>query len=742
MAESNSDSCSIERELRRRIDELTAFMDSAAIGLCEIDAKGRIRAANQPQLQLLGYARDEYIGHQASDFHADEAVAADLSGRLNRGEKLHNYEAKLKCKDGSVKTVLIDSIVHEDEGHFIQAQCFMRDITAQKQKEEADAYLAAIVQSSNDAIIGKDLNGIIRSWNAGAQRMFGYSSGEAVGQSVEILIPPDRLDEESAILKRLRQGEHIQHFDTVRVHKSGMRLDVSLTISVVRDRRGNVIGASKIARDITHRKRIESALRESEARFRELADAMPQIVWTARPNGFIDYYNRRWYEFIGVAEGHGDQSWIPILHPDDVNTSVEAWDHALRSGNIYEVECRFRDHKTGGYHWHLARALPARDALGQIVKWYGTCTDIDEQKRAEERFVRLNETLVAVMEAIPDVVLVTTKDGHIEFKNPAASRFILATEPNRRLPAPIQAELERVIHTGEHHLPTTFKTVHRFVVDGVERYFLSRIVGMTTPGKRLFGAVVMLQDVTEFRLLDEVKTNLISTVSHELKTPITSVRTALLVLLEQAIGHLNERQVEMVTIARDEAERLLRTLNALLDLTRFEDNTDGMRLVAVTPEELIGIAVKSMRVAAAHARVILHMALEPGLPPLKVDRERILNVLTNFLTNAIKYSPEGGRITVSARKHEQGVYFSVTDEGPGVPEQYQSRIFDKFFRAPGTRRKGVGLGLSIARDFVRAHRGRVGLLSTSGQGSEFFFVLPTEDVSRDARFEHSRPRSE
>jgi signal transduction histidine kinase len=293
-----------------------------------------------------------------------------------------------------------------------------------------------------------------------------------------------------------------------------------------------------------------------------------------------------------------------------------------------------------------------------------------------------------------------------------------------QLPAPVQTELEGVLETGQHHLPTSLKTVHRFVIDQEERFFFSRIVSMTTFDERVFGVVVMLQDVTEFRLLDEVKTNLISTVSHELKTPITSVRTALLLLLEQSIGTLNDKQAEMAGIARDEAERLLRTLNELLDLTRFEESAAGMRLEPVSPTELIQAAVAETRMAAKTAHVSVRLDVPADLPAVPADRQRIVHALTNFLTNAVKYSPEGGEIVVSARRHEQGVAFSVTDRGPGVPQQFQARIFEKFVRVPGNLKSGAGLGLSIAREFVRAHKGRIGVRSEPGEGSEFFFILP------------------
>src|SRR5262249_35138818 len=164
---------------------------------------------------------------------------------------------------------------------------------------------------------------------------------------------------------------------------------------------------------------------------------------------------------------------------------------------------------------------------------------------------------------------------------------------------------------------------------------------MSATDSRIFGAVVMLQDVTEFRLLDEVKTNLISTVSHELKTPITSLQTALLLVLEQTLGPLSSKQSEMLGIAHDEAERLLRTLETLLDLTRFEDNTSGLRSETTSLEELIRAAVEETRVTADNARVAVQWEVDPDLPLLQADRDRIVHVLTNFLSNAIKYSPSG-----------------------------------------------------------------------------------------------------
>src|SRR6185295_12057172 len=161
---------------------------------------------------------------------------------------------------------------------------------------QAQALLASVVHSSDDAIISKTLDGIITSWNAGAERLFGYSSEEAIGQSITIIIPSERHDEERMILERLRKGERLQHMETVRVSKSGQLLDISVTISPIRDPVGRITGASKVARDISARKRATDLLRVSESRFRFLSETIPSIVWTAAPDGTITYANKRWLE--------------------------------------------------------------------------------------------------------------------------------------------------------------------------------------------------------------------------------------------------------------------------------------------------------------------------------------------------------------------------------------------------------------------------------------------------------------
>jgi PAS domain S-box-containing protein len=261
------------------------------------------------------------------------------------------------------------------------------------QVETRDAWLAAIVESSDDAIITKDLNGIITSWNQGAQRIFGYSAEEVIGQPVAILIPADRQNEEPGILARLRKGQRIDHYETVRMRKDGKLVDISLTVSPLRNPDGKIVGASKIARDITARKRAQQAVRESEERLRAVVDNISQMAWTATESGEITWYNRRWYEYTGtIFDNVKGRGWTALHHPDHLQRVVAKFDDSLRNGQTWEDTFPLRG-KDGQYRWFLSRATPIRDAAGNIQLWFGTNTDITELQEAREAQARLQDEL-------------------------------------------------------------------------------------------------------------------------------------------------------------------------------------------------------------------------------------------------------------------------------------------------------------------------------------------------------------
>ena len=239
-----------------RID-FQGFFDEMPVAIHILGDDATLLYANKAELDLLGYPAQDYIGRHIAEFHADQDVIGDILARLANGENIQGRLARLRKKDGSLREVRITSSGRFQDGEFAGTRC----VTLDAEAENAEARLAAIVVSSNDAIVSKTLDGIITSWNPGAARLFGYGVDEIVGQPITRIIPPELHDEEKEILAKLRKGERIEHYDTVRVAKNGRRIDVSLSISPVRDRAGRLIGAAKVARDITERKRSEQRQR-------------------------------------------------------------------------------------------------------------------------------------------------------------------------------------------------------------------------------------------------------------------------------------------------------------------------------------------------------------------------------------------------------------------------------------------------------------------------------------------------
>jgi PAS domain S-box-containing protein len=249
-----------ETALKQSEHELADFFENASEAIHWIGPDGVVLRANKAELEMLGYSADEYVGRNIADFHVDKENIRDILARLHAGETLNTCPSQMIAKDGSIRDVLINASVYFENGKFVHTRCFTRDVTENARTEKALRHLAAIVETTDDAVISKDLNGIITSWNPAAQRLYGYTAEEAIGQPVTIMIPADRPDEEPAILARLRRGERIDHYETIRVAKDGRRLHVSLTVSPIQDATGKIVGASKIARDITQQKKAQNEI--------------------------------------------------------------------------------------------------------------------------------------------------------------------------------------------------------------------------------------------------------------------------------------------------------------------------------------------------------------------------------------------------------------------------------------------------------------------------------------------------
>jgi PAS domain S-box-containing protein len=407
----------------------------------------------------------------------------------------------------------------------------------------------------------------------------------------------------------------------------------------VRNAVGEVIYWAGINLDISRMKQIEAELRDSEARFRQLADSMPQIVWMARPDGYLDYYNHRWYEFTGFEPGQGgDESWIPVLHPEDVRVCLDRWYDAVQTGQPYQIEYRFREHRTGDYRWHLGRALPIRDEAGQILRWFGTCTDIHDQKQAESAIQQLNETLEQ---------RIVERTAQLEAAN---------------------KELEAFSYSVSHDLRAPFRHIAGFVE------LLQKRLSPLPP--------------------DE-------TSQHYLRTIAETAKQA---------GILIDELLTFSRMGRTEMR------STLLDMTQLVQEAKRDLFTEVQDRSIL-------------------WQIEP-LPAVQGDPTMIRLVWRNLLSNAIKYTRprQPAVITIGSTQNDTEVTFFVQDNGVGFDMRYVHKLFGVFQRLHHDPLfEGTGVGLANVQRIIHRHQGRVWAESELDQRSTFYFTLPLTPASADGR---------
>ncbi len=399
-------------------------------------------------------------------------------------------------------------------------------------------------------------------------------------------------------------------------------------------------------------------------------------------------------------------------------------------GPIREVTLAARGMASGD----LEQVVPVltHDELGELATAFNAMArTIREFRQAgTARLLRAQKTAQATINSFPDPVVVVDTSGAIERANPAARRLLQVHASDGELiswqpPSAIRAHLADVLRGEANFMPTSFEQAICLREEGQERYFLPRVLSIHDEVGNVLGAAVVLSDITRFRMLDQLKNDLVSTVSHELKTPLTGIQMAVHLLLEEIVGPLNPKQIELLLAARQDSDRLLAMVNNLLDLTRIEQGQVRLDLRAIDPSQLVADSVRHFESQAEDRGIHLAFLVEPGLPSVLVDRERVAHVFDNLIGNALEHTSAGGSIRVSAQSKNGFVQFRVEDTGEGIPPEYLSRVFEKFFRVPGSRSSGgAGLGLAICREIVTAHGGRIEVSSEPDKGATFTFTLP------------------
>ena len=380
-----------------------------------------------------------------------------------------------------------------------------------------------------------------------------------------------------------------------------------------------------------------------------------------------------------------------------------------------------------------------QDEIGALARDFNLMADKLAQYRKSSlgELLQAQQQAQAAIDSLPDPVLIFDLEGQLLSANRAAERILHVTveeatgAPLARAEPQIRTVVERVrakvLSDDAGYAPAGFDEAVRVAGPGGvgnDVFLLPRASRVTTEPGGLVGVTIILQDVTRMLRFDELKNNLVATVAHEFRTPLTSLRMAVHLCAEESVGPLNDKQLDLMQAARQDTERLQQIVDDLLDLSRIQSGRMELHRRRVSAESLVREAVLPFTAAARDKGVTLKTEIFPGSGEVDVDTERMQLVLANLIGNAVRYTPSGGTVTVRGRRTDTATVIDVQDTGPGIPKQYQTAVFDKFFRLPGSSSGGAGLGLYIAKEIAMAHGARLTLTSEAGQGSLFTVELP------------------
>lgn len=620
----------IEEALRESSERLRTLINAMPDLVCFKDASGKWLEANQAMLDIFQIQAFDYQGqsdqdladllekHQQITMYRDALLTCQKTDEEAwQAHNLSRQEEKIPQPDGTVKIFDVIKVpLFHSNGERKGLVILGRDITERNQAEIAYKHLAAMVESSDDAIVGKTLEGTIISWNKGAEQIYGYSEHEVKNRSFCFLTLPERSNEMPQILASIHSGASIDHYETVHIRKDGQRIDVSLTISPIKDNQGNLTGISTISRDISYRKRVEKNLEQLRHQNELILNSAGEGICGLNREGKITFVNPSAARMTGYTVRELVMSDWRNITGCDLSSQIFA---TLEDGKVRHI--------SNEVFWH-------RDHRCFPVEYVST---------------------------------------------------------------PIHDQ-------GE-----------------------------------IIGAVVTFKDITERQAMEKMKDEFISVVSHELRTPLTSIHGALGLLGSGILDTQPQRAKRMLEIAVTNTTRLVRLINDILDLERMQS---GQITLEKQPYDLANLMVQA-------ANEMMGMAEKAGVQlfvkPLSIDLlvapDRLIQMLTNLLSNAIRFSAPGSSVLFDAQLQRNSalphalleVLITVKDEGRGIPLDKLETIFGRFQQvdASDSRQKGgTGLGLAICRTIVQQHGGHIWAESTLGEGSTFFVRLPilTDEV--------------
>jgi PAS domain S-box-containing protein len=657
---------------------LGSIVESSGDAIIGLTFDGLIISWNAAATRIFGHAEVDATGRPISllvpaDLHAEQLRILE---KVKSGERMDHFETTRLTRDGRrICVSLTVSPVRDATGMVIAASEIARDIEQQKQSERECAQLAAIVDSSDDAIVSKSLDGIIQSWNAGAERIFGYTPDEIIGKHITTIIPPELHDEERTIIDRIRAGERIEHFDTIRIGKNGRRIPISLTVSPIRDARGEIIGASKIARDISDRRRADRELRASRHRLASEAAALARLGEAS---------SRLW-KSPSLAAGLDEILHTSMSLSGATKGNIQLMNVARNTLSIVAHEGF--DASFLATFDHMA-ASDSRAACGRALA--GSQAAVIEDVLADEDYAPFHEVARAAgYRAVVSFPLVAAEGS------PLGAISVHFPSPHR----PSEAQMRRL----ELYCRTASDFIHRIRLEHALRERESA-----------------LQDA------DRRKDEFLASLAHELRNPLAPIRHALAAARNP--NATAEQKARSYDIVDRQVVHMGRLLDDLVDISRITLGTVALKKVPTTLAAAIETSVEAAQPYIDAKRHELTINL-PGHPVvLEADPVRLAQIFSNLLINAAKYTTRGGHIELSVTNGDSHVIVTVRDNGVGISPDVMSRLFTLFAQAQpalGRTEEGLGIGLALVRALVALHGGTVEARSEGiGRGSEFIVRLP------------------
>jgi PAS domain S-box-containing protein len=774
-----------DRALKELADQKFALDQHAIVAVT--DVQGTITYVNEKFCAISQYPKEELIGQNhriLNSGHHPKEFFQQMYHAIANGKVWHG-EIKNRAKDGSiywVDTTIVPFM--SAEGKPRQYMAIRADITERKRAEEVRERLAAVVESSDDAIIGKTLDGIITAWNHGAEKVFGYSTSEAVGKSMRMLLPPERADEEPDILARIAHGESVEHLETVRVRKDGTYIDVSATISPIRDGSGVIIGASKIARDITERKRAEEALKESlvtsDRALKELADqkfALDQhaIVAITDVQGTITYVNDKSCTISKFSKdeliGQNHRILNSSHHPKEFFQQMY---HAIANGRVWRGEIKNRA-KDGSIYWVDTTIVPFMSGEGKPRQYVAIRADITERKLAEEtlagqalELTRSRQaledqtlTLRSVLDSMAEGLVAADEQGKFVIWNTAAEKILgmgavnlsskdwtehyglflpdtVTPFPSNQLPLvlAIKGEASKTEMFVRNPVLTEGAWIEvsgspRKDKDGVVR---GGVVAFRDVTRRRADEreILKLNDELELRVaertaqLEAVNKELEAfsySVSHDLRAPLRHIIGFSRMLMEEFGSTLDPGAQHYLDRIQAGTQKMGLLVDELLNLAKV-----GRHAIARQTTRLNAIVEEVVTMLGPDVQGREVQWVIGDLPLVECDPVLVKQIFQNLLANALKFTrtrtPAVIQVSHKENTEDGQPVFVVRDNGIGFNMKYVDKLFGVFQRLHRAEDfEGTGIGLATVQRIVQKHGGRVWAEGEVDKGAAFYFTL-------------------